>query len=159
MHLYPSLDQRLKTQHEAIEKLIEGVDESVISVSQQIGKWSVKDIIAHLAKYQPVFTERINLILTTEAPKFERYSADEDPEFEKWRNFSVEKLVSLLKSDREKLYLLISNLSPEELSRIGHHQRFGNLNVVKWTEFFLLHEAHHMFAIFQLVNTNSAKNG
>jgi hypothetical protein len=44
-------------------------------------------------------------------------------------------------------------LSPDKLDRTGIHPKYGKLNIIDWTEFFLLHEAHHLFAIFQLTHT------
>jgi hypothetical protein len=37
------------------------------------------------------------------------------------------------------------------LQRIGRHARYGRLTVVQWVEFFLLHEAHHLYTIFMIV--------
>jgi hypothetical protein len=32
------------------------------------------------------------------------------------------------------------------------HKKYGALTIMEWTEFFLLHEAHHIFTIFQLMH-------
>ena len=38
------------------------------------------------------------------------------------------------------------------------HPRFGLLTVVDWTEFFLLHEAHHLYTmLYALVHPTSNK--
>ena len=55
--------------------------------------------------------------------------------------------------DREKIYNLIHHLPPDKLDRIGIHPKFGKLTISEWTEFFLLHEAHHLYAIFQLAHS------
>jgi len=48
---------------------------------------------------------------------------------------------------------LLSGLKESGLSRIGMHPKYGRLTILKWAEFFVLHEAHHLFTIFQLVNS------
>jgi hypothetical protein len=54
---------------------------------------------------------------------------------------------------------LVLNLSRTDLERIGIHKKFGNLNIIQWLEFFVLHEAHHIYTIFQLANDIDLQNG
>jgi hypothetical protein len=37
-----------------------------------------------------------------------------------------------------------------DLDKTGHHPVFGEMNLIQWLNFFLLHEAHHLFTIFKL---------
>ncbi|PYX99012.1 MAG: hypothetical protein DMG63_10280 [Acidobacteria bacterium] len=41
----------------------------------------------------------------------------------------------------------LSSLSDEQLARTGIHPVLGEMDVPLWLEFFLLHEAHHLYAI------------
>jgi hypothetical protein len=43
------------------------------------------------------------------------------------------------------------NLNEDELKQTGYHPRLGHTPIGKWAEFFLLHEAHHLFTIMQLI--------
>jgi DinB superfamily len=152
MPLYKSLFNRLSTQHEAIAYIIAKTSFANLNRHPAPGKWSAQDNIAHLAKYQPVFIDRMNLILIQDNPVFERYTAESDPDFEAWRAKPTATLLKTLETDRQHLLDLITSLDEEQLHRIGVHKRFGKLSIIDWTEFFLLHEAHHLFTIFQLVN-------
>ena len=115
-------------------------------------KWSIRDQVAHLAKYQPEFLRRIKLIVDTDVPSFPRYRADEDPEFEMWRSWTITKLIEALERGRHEIILYLNSLTPTELNRQGIHPIYGKLNIVDWVEFFLLHESHHLFSIFQLAH-------
>jgi hypothetical protein len=115
-------------------------------------KWSIHENIAHLAKYQPVFLDRIRKILTNETPEFEAYKAEDDDEFEIYCAFTTYELLKKISHDREIIFQLITNLPPDKLERTGTHPKYGKLTVLDWTEFFLLHEAHHLFTIFRLVH-------
>jgi hypothetical protein len=152
MALYKSLYDRLKSQHEAIEEIISDVGNSRLTYYPSPGKWSIHDNIAHLAKYQPVFLERIHTILKNNSPSFDRYKAENDPEFESWKSRDTSDLLRTLSSDRQIIFNLITALSNAELNMVGVHPKYGKLTVIQWTEFFLLHEAHHVFTIFQLAN-------
>ena len=149
MKIYSSLLDRLKNQHEAIPEIISKAGQNLFKRPQP-EKWNIHDNITHLVKYQPIFVERIHQILIVEEPVFERYTAETDPDFENWRKWETEKLLSTLNADRIKINELILKLSENEINRIGTHPKFGKLTIVEWAEFFLLHEAHHIFTIFQL---------
>ena len=43
------------------------------------GKWSAHEQLAHLARYHQVFLQRIDRILSEQAPEFPRYRAEYDP--------------------------------------------------------------------------------
>ncbi|MGD8307736.1 MAG: DinB family protein, partial [Ignavibacteria bacterium] len=55
-----------------------------------------------------------------------------------------------LDENRQAMNTFLYNLTPEQLNRKGTHQKFGTMNVIQWIEFFLLHEAHHIYTIFKI---------
>ena len=150
MDVYTSLKLRLKTQHEAIPKIISAITSNRLLIRPQPDKWNIIDNLAHLTRYQEVFIDRINQILIEENPLFGRYTADEDPEFERFRNVNTGLLIKQLNRDRGVIYDLVTSLPAGQLNRCGEHKQYGSLNIIQWTEFFLLHEAHHIFTIFKL---------
>jgi hypothetical protein len=151
--IYPSLTHRLKEQHKTIASLIINLNNRQLSAHVVKGKWSIHENIAHLAKYQPVFLDRIRKILTMDEPEFGSYRAEDDDEFEIYCAFTPYELLKKISHDRETIYHLITTLPPDKLQRTGIHARYGKLDVLEWTEFFLLHEAHHLYTIFQLVHS------
>jgi uncharacterized damage-inducible protein DinB len=152
MKLSPALLTRLHHQHEAISDIIAAKPAAALMQTPAPGKWSAHDNIAHLAVYQPVFIGRMQQVLATEQPVFERYSADEDPAFAAGRKKDTTDLLQWLAAERTNLEILINSLSEAELARTGIHKKYGKLSIAQWTEFFLLHEAHHILTIFQRVN-------
>ena len=152
MGLYKSLYNRLENQHEAIEHMVTGQDPDRLNFHPEADKWSIHDNIAHLAKYQPLFVGRINTILNEDNPFFGPYKAENDPDFETWRNYDTQHLLKILTADRVMIFDLITDLPVEKLNRIGIHGKYGSLTMIQWAEFFLLHEAHHIFTIFRLAN-------
>lgn len=151
--IYSSLKDRLKDQHKTIASIIIKLNNRQIQQHRVKGKWSIHENIAHLAKYQPVFIERMRKVIAIDEPVFEAYKAEDDDEFEIYCAFTTYELLKKISSDREIIYHLIIHLPPDKLERTGTHPKYGKLTVLEWTEFFLLHEAHHMLAIFQLAHT------
>jgi hypothetical protein len=151
MSLPQTILERLKTQHEVIEVLVPGLSEDELRFRPVPDKWSIHENIAHLTCYQPRVLARTEKILVEDNPSFESYIPEEDPNFSQFLSMSVEKLLAHLKSNRIELVKLVSNLVDEQLKRTGTHSKFGKMNIIEWTEFFLLHEAHHIYTIFKLI--------
>ncbi|HWG50568.1 MAG TPA: DinB family protein, partial [Candidatus Acidoferrales bacterium] len=114
-------------------------------------KWSAHENLAHLARYHEVFLQRINRILNEDKPVFGRYRAEDDPEWEFWRQRSHRDLLDRLATMREQLVLRLKSLSDQDFQRGGVHPKFGEIQLSQWFEFFLVHEGHHLYLIFQQV--------
>jgi DinB superfamily len=154
MKIPVSISDRLGTQHLSLSPLVAGLPDDLLERNPLPGKWSIKDNIAHLTKYQLVFIERMHTLLTVYEPVFAAYRAENDPEFVNSLNKSRLQLIDELNEDRITLAGLVSKMNENELKRVGIHSKFGKLSVLDWTEFFLLHEAHHLFTIFRLAHDN-----
>ena len=152
MKISVSTLDRLKTQHLSLPELIAGLPDELLVLNPLPGKWSIRDNIAHMTKYQLVFIERMHTLLTVHEPIFEGYRAENDLEFGRWLNKGAFQLIEELNRDRITLTGLVTKMDAGELRRVGVHQKFGKLSVLDWTEFFILHEAHHLFTIFRLAH-------
>jgi uncharacterized damage-inducible protein DinB len=154
MKIYDSLYQRLQTQYKALIPIIDHVSDEKLLTNPAPGKWSIHDQIAHLARYQVIFIGRMQQILDTPGVQFGAYKGDEDSEFPAYQLTSLNDLLRGYDVNRAKILALLNGLSDEELALTGVHSRYGTLNITQWAEFFVLHEAHHLFSIFQLANSN-----
>lgn len=150
-----SISERLKTQHLSMAADIHHLDAIQLINRPRPDKWSIRDNMAHLARYQKIFKDRIDKILITVTPVFEPYKAENDTQFEKWLQKNPESLLMEINSDRTGLIQKLESLTESDLQKAGIHSSFGRLNILDWTEFFLLHEAHHLFTIFKLAHSDS----
>jgi hypothetical protein len=132
-----------------------GVPVESLSAIVVPGKWSAHEQLAHLARYHQIFLQRIDRILTEQAPEFPRYRAEDDPEWPAWASLPTPQLLVRISSMRAKLMARLRSLSEEDFDRTGVHPRFGAMSLALWLEFFLVHEAHHLYVVLQLVRTNS----
>lgn len=142
---------RIANQYETVFKFLAETGPEKILHKPVSGKWSIHENLAHLARYQEVFLDRLLAILKGDSPAFERYSADQDPEFPTWTSLTTDELISKFKITRRKMFNFLIELKNEEVEKKGRHPRFGEMNIAWWTEFFLLHESHHLFTIYALL--------
>jgi hypothetical protein len=64
---------------------------------------------------------------------------------------SPEELNHSMAAHGHAIAVALSGLGESNLKRTGLHPRYGVLTIPQWTEFFLLHEAHHLFSLFMLL--------
>lgn len=115
------------------------------------GKWSANENLAHLGRYHEIFLERIERILTEENPEFSRYRAEDDPHWEAWRTLAYKEVAEKLAGLREMLVARLKTLTKADYKRTGIHPKFGEMTLALWLEFFLVHEAHHLYVVLQQV--------
>ncbi|HYX68881.1 MAG TPA: DinB family protein [Terriglobales bacterium] len=142
---------RLKTQLDCLSALLAGTADGSLERRPIADKWSARENLAHLARYHEVSRERLQRILSEDRPALGRYRAEDDPEWPKWQALPTAEIMSRLASLRAKLLTEVDRLSDDEVKRTGRHPRFGEMTVAQWLEFFLLHEAHHLFVVMQRV--------
>jgi hypothetical protein len=151
MPLSDSILTRLQFQHETILELITGLPEERLKQRVNPEKWSAFENIAHLAAYQPVFYRRLEVMESENDPGFERYTAESDPLFPAYLEKPLTGLTGAIAHDRAAITAKLRAMNDATLQRAGIHPKFGRLTVEQWAEFFLLHEAHHLFTLFKLV--------
>ena len=155
MSLSASVCSRLQHQHETIQELLNGFSEDQLRQRIHSDKWSAYEQVTHLVIYQPVFMQRMQRIQQENAPMFDRYVADNDPAFIEGCKRSLTELLNDLSARRTTIINHLMTLPASALGKTARHPKYGLLTITEWTEFFLLHEAHHLFSIFML--TRSAR--
>jgi hypothetical protein len=151
MALSPSIVTRLEYQYKSLFELIDDISDEKLRRNIIPGKWSIFENIVHLQTYQHAFLARINQIENEDKPSFNRYVAESDPLFYDNCLKPTRDIIQDLESTRKTLNAQLLNLEEKSLKRTGTHPVFGALNISQWTNFFLLHEAHHLFTIFKVV--------
>jgi hypothetical protein len=150
MQLPSSVSTRLQYQHKSLLDLIDGLSDEQVRQHIIPGKWSIFENIVHLETYQHRFIERIKLILQNTTPVFERYIPDVDSLFIEHCSKSTREIMQDLLSTRKEMAAGILSFQEADFDKSAIHSSFGRMNLIQWLNFFLLHEAHHLFTILKL---------
>jgi uncharacterized damage-inducible protein DinB len=130
--------------------MIDGLTDEQIRRQIIPGKWSIFENIVHLQTYQHVFIERVRQVLTGTGPSFSRYTAEADPLFSDNCEKSTREIMQDMITIRKELCAEMLAFPRGDLEKKGTHPVFGSMTLLQWLNFFLLHEAHHLFTIFKL---------
>ena len=150
MPLSSSIVTRLEYQHKSLLELIDNLDDEYVRRQVIPGKWSIFENIVHLQTYQHAFMQRMKKIKEESNPSFPRYTAETDPLFHDNCLKTTREIIQDLISIRREIISCVHALKEEMLTRTGTHPVFGSMDIPHWLNFFLLHEAHHLFTIFKL---------
>lgn len=136
---------RLEGQLESLDVVLAGATPEAVDRRPASGDWSARENLAHLARTSVVFLERLDRILTEDTPRLGRYRAEDDSEWPQWSGLPLDEVLRRLKDARRRLIAWVSAVSPDQMRRTGLHPSFGAMTIPQWLEFFLLHEAHHLY--------------
>jgi len=150
IQLPSSISTRLQYQHKSLLDIIDGLSDEQIRKAVYPGKWSIFENIVHLTTYQHILINRLKLILESDNPVFERYTAETDPQFHDNCGKTTREIMQDLLTTRKEMAAGILSFDEPELIKTGTHPFFGKMTVLQWLDFFLLHEAHHLYTIFRL---------
>jgi uncharacterized damage-inducible protein DinB len=158
MQMPSSISTRLQYQHKSLIDLIDGLNDEQVRRPIVPGKWSIFENIVHLQTYQHTFISRVKQILEEDNPFFPRYTAESDPLFYDNCGLSSREIMQDMLTTRKEMSAGILSFKESDLERTAVHPTYGKMNLVQWLNFFLLHEAHHLFTIFKLAATLRAKS-
>ena len=150
MQLSSAVSTRLHYQHKVLVEIIDGLTDEQIRRNFDPGKWSIFENIVHLQTFQHKFNSRVKQILENNNPEFEKYTAETDPLFLDNCHKSTREVMQDLLTVRKEMTARIVALGEKEFDKTGSHKVYGIMNLHQWLNFFLLHEAHHLFAIFKM---------
>jgi uncharacterized damage-inducible protein DinB len=137
--------QRLATQLDAIPALLGDLAPAELVRRPIPDGWSAHENLAHLGRYHEVFLERTARILAEERPHLPRYRAEDDPQAPAWMALPTVEVLKRTRALRKRLAAVVGGCSDAQLAREGIHPTFGALTLAQWLDFFLVHEAHHLY--------------
>jgi uncharacterized damage-inducible protein DinB len=158
MQIPSSLSTRLQYQHKSLLDIIDGLTDDQVRLHIIPGKWSIFENIVHLQTYQRTFISRLKRILQEMDPVFEPYTAESDPIFLDNCHKSSREIMQDMITTRKEMAAEILVFPEANLAKTGLHPVYGEMNMLQWINFFLLHEAHHLYTIFKLAAKIRAMN-
>ncbi len=145
MALAPTTLVRLERQLDALPTILGSANPEALRRKPAGGGWSALENLAHLGRHHEVMRERLARIRDEDAPPLPAYRAESDPEWPRWLALPPDQVLARLRALRAELLALVRPLGARDLARTGRHSSLGPLTVAEWLEFFLVHEAHHLY--------------
>jgi hypothetical protein len=113
-----------------LEARVRDVTDATLRRPEAPGKWSVIEVIQHLADTELVVGFRGRMVLSEDRPALQGYDQDGWAATGRYRSVPLDIAVSQLKSLRAANLRLWRSLSREELQRVGIHSERGDESII-----------------------------
>jgi uncharacterized damage-inducible protein DinB len=111
------------------------------------GRWSVAQIVAHLADAEIVFAYRVRMILSASGTAIQAYDQDAWSRAQHAEASDAHTSLALFTAIRESMLPLLRGLNDDELERYGMHAERGKESVRHLLSLYAGHDRNHLAQI------------
>jgi DinB superfamily len=108
-----------------LDRRLHGVPESVLREAEAPGKWSVIQVVQHLADSDLVAGYRIRMVVAEDQPPLQGYDQDRWAQEFHYEQAALSTALDQLRALRAANLRLWTRLRPEQLERVGLHSERG----------------------------------
>ncbi len=158
-------EQELKTHLEAaeenpdmIEAAVASLDDATLRYKPAPDKWSILEILGHLADIEIVYGYRIRQIIADQEPTFAPIDQDDWARRLGYTEASPAELLALYKTNRRGNLRLLRRVTPDQLVQGGFHPELKrNVTLAEWVERLAGHGPNHLGQIERLKEGYSSR--
>lgn len=145
----------LESTYGEISRLCEGMPAEQLELRPPSGKWSAREMVAHLADCELVFGFRLRQTLAEDHPTIQPF--DQDKWAKRYGNASFEDGLRLFSALRQWNLLLIKGASEAERQREMTHPERGTMTFWNVVETMAGHDINHLQALERLATPASTE--
>ena len=127
-----------------LAQLIEGVAESKLRIRPAPSKWSVTEIVAHLAEDELTSTWRYRQMLEHEGPVLPGFDQELWARIGDYASWNAHEALEMFRLLREANLRMFAQLTPEQWQRHGVHAERGKLTVQELCRHMAAHDMNHI---------------
>jgi hypothetical protein len=127
-----------------LAQLIEGVAETTLSLKPAPSKWSVTEILAHLAEDELSSTWRYRQILEHDSPELLGFDQEMWARLGDYASWKPQDALEMFRLLREANLRMFAQLTPEQWQRHGVHAERGKLTVQELCRHMASHDINHI---------------
>lgn len=129
---------------DALSELIEGVPEAELQQRPKPEKWSVAEILAHLAEDEIVTAWRYRQMIETPGCQLAGFDQDLWAKLGNYRSRKASDSLELFRLLRRSNISMLERLTPEEWQRYGIHAERGRITVQELAHHMAGHDTNHL---------------
>jgi uncharacterized damage-inducible protein DinB len=128
---------------ERIRGLVDGLSDEQLRAREAPGKWSVLEVVQHLADTEVVYRYRMRMSVAQPGSPIPDYDQDRWASGLRYNEAALENVLHELDAFRSANLAWIGGLSDEELDRAGIHEERGLESVGRIVELLAAHDLVH----------------
>lgn len=140
-----------------LARLIDGVPGRQLAARPSAEKWSIVEILAHLAEDEMATSWRYRQMIEHEGERLPGFDQDRWAQLGNYRTWSASEAVELFRLLREANLRMLASLLPEEWEHSGEHAERGRLTVEDLARHMAAHDINHLKQIEALLQEQSGQ--
>jgi rubrerythrin len=134
----------------SLRKLVDGVDETLLARRLVEEQPSLKELAGHLMDIDAVFRERAWLLLETDRPELPPAHPPRLDAARSYRSQPMADILAAFHATRKQTLNLLRGLTSAAWHRLGHHELYGDINLLHQGNWVVNHERTHLVEMAQL---------
>jgi hypothetical protein len=140
----------LERSEETIRKIAHGLDEELLGRIPAAHQPSLKELTGHLVDMDAVFRERAWLLLETDQPELSPAHPPRLNAAAGYRRQPMAEILNAFHETRHQTLSLLRGLTSAAWHRKGHHEVFGDIDLLNQGNWVVNHERTHLVEMAQL---------
>ena len=143
MQVNALIDEYL-TGPQQLREAIAGMPPEQIDAAPVTGKWSTRQVICHLADFEPVYADRMKHVIAEDQPSFSGGFHQQFAEHLAYDERDIEEEIRLMEVTRSQMARILRSLPVEAFERTGIHSVDGPMTLRTLLERITGHIPHHV---------------
>jgi uncharacterized damage-inducible protein DinB len=127
-----------------VRQALAGLSDAQRSTPEAVGKWSVRQVVRHLADSEIVWGYRLRLVLSQDRPTLTGYDQDLWAERLHYADANLDEALDELSALRRGHLRLLASATPEDFRRVGVHSERGEESVGHMLRMCAGHDVLHL---------------
>ena len=146
---YESLIEEYIAGPRLIRQAVVGMTSDDLDATPVPGKWSTRQVVCHIADFEPVYADRMKRVIAESVPTF--FGGDPDVFAARlaYDQRDVEEELQLIETVRRQMARILKTLSSEDFQRTGNHSEDGSITLETLVGRITNHIPHHIRFIKQ----------
>jgi hypothetical protein len=128
---------------QSLREAIAGMTPEQIDAAPIPGKWSTRQIICHIADFEPVYADRMKRVIAEENPPLRGGDPDLFAAKLRYDDRDIEEELQLIEAVRKHTARILRALPDEAFQRTGEHSADGKLSLETLLRRITGHIPHH----------------
>lgn len=140
----PYLIQGLRLSPIAIARLLGAIPVGQYDLAREAGRFTPREVIAHLADWEPILRGRIERGVEQPGAAIETYDESARAVEQNYAGSEVREATERFRVERERTAVVVEALAPSDFAKVVHHPERGALTVSDLCETILGHDVYHL---------------
>ncbi len=143
MHHQDLIDRYLAGS-DLLQRAVAGMSDEQLDAKPIAGKWSTRQVVCHLADFEPIYADRMKRVIAEQCPSFFGGDPDTFAANLAYDYRSTDAEINLLTAVRRHMTAILRELKVDDFQRIGNHSEAGPMTLETLLRNIGDHVPHHI---------------